>query len=766
MAAKRYATKFNLLQSLSDIDRKIKYPEKILGISSTSEPTMVSPQRISMYDKHVSQHMTLNKHDFPRIFTGTENLYGDLSHYYNKAKHDYKVVKIIKKFKTNHVGVVFVKDMTTNEYDVIDRMDAKAFSEVFGFAFNNDALDDLNESDIIPKDKILSHSTGYDEFNNYCMGVNALTLFSFHPNLTEDAAMISSSFANRVTFNKLHQITIKIPDQNMIPLNTHGDDDHYKIIPDVGDTVTDILAALRHISITQMADLTNDQLTKVNRLQDTVYFAKGEVIDIDLYDNKPFPEGMVYDQLRYYQEQQRIYYKRIYEFCQSIKKEKRTRKLKTLYAKAMDFVNEEGVWIDKNIIKSINVNITLRERVKLIPGQKITGRYGNKSVVSIVRHDPDEIDDAFDMTVIPDDRMPKMKDGRTIDLMVNAISCFNRNIAFALYEPCLNAMFDRFLAYIKDWKTDDQFDFIMNIIQILNPQFAEQELQAMKDTKTTKKEFMENAYAEGIYLRVDPFVTTLTLRDSIVRLYREYSDILKPEKLMVWYPARQQYVESILPSIAGDTYVMVLKQDGVKGASARNAGTVSPEGLPIKSNNKSNYMSEMSDTAIKLGEYDRLTFNIGITNEELINYIMLTRASVEGRGWLERAIHNPDEPIPKRFENRAVRINNCYLNVLGTSLELVPRQNQLKIPSPESMQTYIFRNTAITMSEYDMYWMHRICLRFDRIRKKELKKGREYDTMDLWNYAFKDTDYPNDWIDDKKKEIMIKYVDDILLTNK
>ena len=99
-------------------------------------------------------------------------------------------------------------------------------------------------------------------------------------------------------------------------------------------------------------------------------------------------------------------------------------------------------------------------------------------------------------------------------------------------------------------------------------------------------------------------------------------------------------------------------------------------------------------------------------------------------------------------------------------MELVPKQNQIILPSADTLRTYIFRNNAITISEYDMYWMHKIALRFDRIRKKEIKKGREYDIMDLWDYALADTDYPNDWLDDQKKEILFKFVDDILLTNK
>ena len=230
-------------------------------------------------------------------------------------------------------------------------------------------------------------------------------------------------------------------------------------------------------------------------------------------------------------------------------------------------------------------------------------RYGNKSVISIIRDNHDENEeDEFKIRVAAEDEMPMLKDGRRVDLMVNALSAFNRNISFALYEPCINAIFDRFLAHIKNWKVDDQFDFVMNAIGIISKNYKSDLLTAMKKTNMSKKQFVDSIYREGVYIRIEPFVDTLTLRDSLVELYRTYPDILKSEPLLVWYPPRQQYIETILPSLVGDTYVMVLKQDGVNAASARGAGGVSPEGLPIKSNNKANYMSDISDTAVKLGE--------------------------------------------------------------------------------------------------------------------------------------------------------------------
>lgn len=377
MAIKRHATKYNLLQKLSEADRKIKHPEMILGTSGTTFGPMMSPQRVPMYVKHFVQHMTLEHPTFPRVFTGTENLYGDISTYYVKPTDRLQVMRVVKKFPTDHVSSVFVKNLETGEYDVIERADAKSLTEVFGFSFNNEVLDQLEENEVIEPDTILSRSTGYDEYNNHCIGTNAMALFSFHPNLTEDAALISQSFVERATFTKIHSIEIRIPPKNMIPLNVHGDSEHYKALPDVGDEIEDVVCALRNISITQMAELTNERLMQVNRLQDMVYTCKGEVIDIDIFVNGDVPDSPVYDQIRTYIEYQRKYYKAIYEFCQSIKREPRTTRLKTLYDRAIDFVNEDGMWIEKNIIKTININITIKERVYMTPGQKITGyQYG------------------------------------------------------------------------------------------------------------------------------------------------------------------------------------------------------------------------------------------------------------------------------------------------------------------------------------------------------------------------------------------------------
>ena len=58
-------------------------------------------------------------------------------------------------------------------------------------------------------------------------------------------------------------------------------------------------------------------------------------------------------------------------------------------------------------------------------GQKITGRYGNKSVVA---------------KILPDDEMPYTEDGQRVDLLLNLLAIINRTTSFAIYELCITSI--------------------------------------------------------------------------------------------------------------------------------------------------------------------------------------------------------------------------------------------------------------------------------------------------------------------------------------
>ena len=75
----------------------------------------------------------------------------------------------------------------------------------------------------------------------------------------------------------------------------------------------------------------------------------------------------------------------------------------------------------------MKIEITVKGVVKADIGQKITGRYGNKSVISDIR---------------PDDEMPFYYDDNgnkvTIDLLFNVLAIINRTTAFPIFEITIN----------------------------------------------------------------------------------------------------------------------------------------------------------------------------------------------------------------------------------------------------------------------------------------------------------------------------------------
>ena len=61
------------------------------------------------------------------------------------------------------------------------------------------------------------------------------------------------------------------------------------------------------------------------------------------------------------------------------------------------------------------IKVIVAKRVPLAKGNKFTGRFGNKSVISEVRDD---------------DKMPHTKDGKRCDVILNLLAIINRTTGF------------------------------------------------------------------------------------------------------------------------------------------------------------------------------------------------------------------------------------------------------------------------------------------------------------------------------------------------
>jgi DNA-directed RNA polymerase beta subunit len=368
----------------------------------------------------LQQAVCINNAEPPRIFTRYENYVCNYSSYYYKTKSNLKVINKIKKFsKSDNYYLLIVKDMKTGMYDVIERKIGESLTESYCYLNDNTAIDKLKKGSKIPKDKILSHSTNFDEYGNYSYGLNAKVCYMINNNTIEDAVEISESFKDRFSFNYIHERAININTNDLL-INIYGDDKEYKCFPDIGEeTAGKILTARRRINYENaLFDLKDEQLRNINYKSDKRFYAKGTLIDIDIFSNIPIEEvekNRYNEQIVYYLKEQERYYTEIKETLEKIIEDNGKNfsyDLNFLYRKACDYLNPNVKWKnDKTDFDNIYIVFKVLQRNPLHIGSKIAGRFGDKGVIS---------------KIVPDEDMPTNQYGERAEIVLNALGVPNR----------------------------------------------------------------------------------------------------------------------------------------------------------------------------------------------------------------------------------------------------------------------------------------------------------------------------------------------------
>ena len=165
--------------------------DHVLGPELFTFPQHISSSRSIMFTSHLKQLVVLNNPEFPRLFTNYENTFGRLSSSFYKTDEDVEVFRIVPKFswKPKHLYTVFFYSPKEDKYYCIQKRIAEELTEKFGYGFNNSKLDSLEEGDQVCKGTTLWKSTSYDEDDNYCYGLNALTGYLIDNRTIEDAVI-------------------------------------------------------------------------------------------------------------------------------------------------------------------------------------------------------------------------------------------------------------------------------------------------------------------------------------------------------------------------------------------------------------------------------------------------------------------------------------------------------------------------------------------------------------------------------------------------
>ena len=419
---KKVIPNLSLKETLLEKEQMFHGKDDIFGMTLLTNPGYISASRNIMFTSHLRQFVNLNHPDFPRVFTNYENIVGKYSTGFYKAKNKLIIVDKIPKFDeidSNHLYLMFLYDEKNDNYSVIQKKVVEDLTEKFGFRYKTDVMDSKQIGDIVSKDETLYSSTSYDEDGNYGYGRNVKSLYLLENNTIEDAIVCSKSLSRDMSSTEVETVKVSLNDNDIL-CNLYGTNDEYKGFPDINEKVKDkIICAKRRIHNNQLLfDLKKSNLRKINFMSDVLYFINGKVVDITIYLNKPIEEvvdNSFNRQLLKYLKMQREFYTKVYECCDRIIKSgsNYSSEINFYYKKARNILDENYMYKeeDNSVFSNMVIEFLVERKVELSVGQKITGRYGNKGVIS---------------KIVPDDEMPVLETGERVDVIFNCLGVINR----------------------------------------------------------------------------------------------------------------------------------------------------------------------------------------------------------------------------------------------------------------------------------------------------------------------------------------------------
>lgn len=583
--------KRGVMNNASEIEERCSKvsPLSMTGASAMGFPDKISTVRGVMMTRHTSQRVVLSNPEFPRLFTGAENNFGERSSWNIKAKDDYQLVKTFRKFKDSPISPVayIFKNLNTGKYMCKVIKPAHNLIEKYGFRMYNNIVGKFQDGDVVPKGTIIAQSSSYIN-DNYCAGRNIRFAYAVLPELSEDALVISDVAAKELEYDMVDIVTVNIG-KNAFLLNKYGSDTLYKPFPDIGEEIKNhVLCSIRENSyISSVAE------ASIPHINDTNYYSDGVVVDIDIFSNADVEN----DQFNYYASQIRSWYSDIYAFISTIIVDpyQDDTSLLDIYHQADKYLNK-STWVTKEYIANTIIKFTILQHKEIHVGQKLVGRFGNKSVVAKIEKQ---------------ELMPRTDDGRPIDMLANALAVPNRIIAFAPYEGTETFMMERMHQHIikmqKEGRTPDEIMSISaEFVSIFNPEQGSEIARLYReDSVKTFDDIMKN----GFYIQTIPF-NEVCARDAILEAYEKYPDIMK--RYYVYTKLRHRWIKLDQPHAIGYQYTWVLKQEPSKAMSTISTGRTTLYDLPVKTRQYNKNLRHYSDNPIKFGEYDTYNFLAGV----------------------------------------------------------------------------------------------------------------------------------------------------------
>lgn len=621
----------NLDEQLEELRQRERFPEQRLG-SCLTQPFagLNSSNRKIMYSTHDQHKLNLTQGEAPVIATGTENEFLNYSSSYVKAGCNKRVLAKIQKFPARPdlhywLLVVNLNGEKAGWLDLIERKTYTHTTESFGFPMNTNYVDQYKVDDIISQGSIIKCPDVVDNFGNVTFGRNLNTLYLSNLITTGDGFEISADAADKLGTSLYHRVNIQLND-NDIMLNLYGNDEVYKVMPDIGESIKDgIFLAIRRINNADaLFSQTWERLKTIMHPTDTKYVLDGVLLDCEIYSNnwaqlQNGPNAQYNTQLAYYLNNK-------YRYCEELVNEvekylsyypeaKMTYRLQELLTHAKSTNAKYDHYKNSKKYSGTILEFVIKEDLPLRVGDKITNRYGGKGVIA---------------RVTPTIFMPRVN-GVPVDIIMNKGSVNGRLNYGQLFETEINFRSRKFLEWLKtqDMPVKDKLWQIKEYMDCYSKQLGDYFWQCiLRDGPQN----YENTYND--------YFLTNTIR-LILRPLSDYIDIDTLIAVDTKYPWLEQeylecpivnsngdlrYVQSLRKCVVGLEWFIRLKQYAKEKESHTSISSVNIKNENSKSKAGKAHTSAFSDTPIKMGsmETEDMThmdaYKTGITEITLMLY--------------------------------------------------------------------------------------------------------------------------------------------------
>lgn len=329
-------------------DRRNELTSDLLTTTSLQPwPGNISASRLQMFNSHITQALVVKDATDRRCFTGMEAKFGEYN-FAVKLHDDAHVLKVVQRYprtltaqgiKVNpETVVIFERERETAsgrkvmELDYISKPTHHTLHQSFGFEYKEG--EPLR--DHMGKGSVLAQSPSISPEGNYRYGLEANVAMMSVPQIIEDGMVVSKSFCKRMETLAMETHVVSWG-KKRFPLNMYGDDEHYKVFPDIGETVGEhgILVALGdYDELMAPIAMTNDALKKPDfKYDQSLYVEPGaKVIDVKIHHDTrvrnvrnvtSVTSEAMREQTEKYLTAQKLFYQNIYSFYQDMHRQRR-----------------------------------------------------------------------------------------------------------------------------------------------------------------------------------------------------------------------------------------------------------------------------------------------------------------------------------------------------------------------------------------------------------------------------------------------------------